>query len=113
MQQHHSEAHESNEHLSASSSPSSHARVSRGTLLNETTYVDEHISKAIKSESSSACNNHEISGSIGPYKQALIDADIAQLRRMCELRGLRHQGQSRNSIVNTLLGDFSFLKKHR
>ena len=99
---------------SPSSSISHHSRVSKGTLLNGTTYVDEHTSKAIRSESTSACNsNHVVNGSIGPYRQALIDVDITQLRRICELRGLRHQGQSRNTIIDTLLADVSFLKKHK
>ena len=77
----------------SSVSSSKVSRTSRGTLLNSSLYVDENLSRAIISEETSAANQHVDSGSLGPYRQALVNSDIQTLRKACELRGLQHQGQ--------------------
>ena len=85
--------------LSSSVSSSKVSRTSRGTLLNSSLYVDENLSRAIISEETSASKQHVDSGSSGPYRQALVNSDIQQLRRACGLRGLQHQGHGRKYII--------------
>ena len=99
--------------LSSSVSSSDVFRTSRGTLHNSSLEKDEHLSRAIISEEASASQQHVDSGSSGPYRQALVNSDIQQLRRACELGGLQHQGHGCNTIINMLLGDFTFINKYR
>ena len=89
------------------------SRSSSGTLINSSTYVDEHIKRVIVSDKTEASNAQADMGTLGPYREALVQSDIQKLRRVCELRGLRHDGQDRSNIIEMLLADFSFLNKHR
>ena len=89
------------------------SRSSSGTLINSSTYVDEHIKRVIVSDKTEASNDQADMGTLGPYREALVQSDIQKLRRVCELRGLRHDGQDRSNIIEMLLADFSFLNKHR
>ena len=95
------------------SKPSSLSRTSKGMLIDSSTYVDEHISRVIISEETKASSDQADKGTLGPYREALVNSDIVKLRKFCELRGLQHHGQDRSGIIDMLLTDFSFLNKHR
>ena len=68
------------------------------TSMSTPMYVDSFLGEAIRT-SDSSCSHNVAHVAKVRYAKAILESDIADLRKTCELRGIDYEGLSRYQIV--------------